>query len=229
MANFTAFLYAFALSSALCLFNVKILAPYYHLKYSEKKYMKATGLEISFMLPAYTVCLWLLCMKFSSGGCDIWAIAICILALIASTVDFNHRKIPNELVLLILIISCSLSIYKTITYSDFDYLLSAIGGGLGASLPLIATVIFLERGVGAGDIKLLFAMGIYLESMLSVYFFFTAFVLAAVIAIGLMLMKKASRRSKIVMGPFIACSFVLCVYFDYFFAAMSLYLSFPRR
>jgi len=176
------------------------------------------------MLLACMACLWPLCFKFSSGGWDFWAIPICIFTLTASFVDFNYRKIPNELVMLILIISCALSIYRTIAYNDFNYLFRAISGGIGAIAPLIAAVLLLEKGIGTGDIKLMFALGVYLGAPAAVHFFAVAFILAFAVAIVLLAMKKAGRRSKIVMGPFIACSFVISIYFDYFFESLNLYL-----
>jgi len=222
MDVFIAFLYAAALSACLNVFYGKVLAPFYHLKYSDKEYRKPAKSEAFLGFLICTLCLWPLCINAAAGG-DIWAVPICILLLITAMVDFGYRKIPNELVIIILIISAFLRVYGTIAYDDFSYLLSGISGGIGAVIPLIAAVLIFEKGVGTGDIKLIFAIGVYLGAPLSVHFFFITFLLAFIAAVALLTIKKAGRRSRIVMAPFMALSFVITVYFDYFLLALDFY------
>ena len=218
-----AFLLALALSAVLCLLYAKVLAPVYHLKYCDKDYTELSAFNIMLGFLICMAAFWPLCIRLADSSFNLWSILVCALLLIASAVDFYYKKIPNELVLIILATAVIISVYNTIIFDDYNYLMITLGGGITAVAPLIAAVLLFEKGVGSGDIKLIFAAGAFLGSTLAFYFFFLTFLLAFFGAIFLIIRKKAGRRSRIIMAPFMAAAFVITVYFQYFLQGINMY------
>jgi prepilin peptidase CpaA len=92
----------------------------------------------------------------------LFPIAPCVVALVitAAVWDWQTRRIPNWLVLLALVIALPLQVYvRGVIDGNQDWLLGCLAGG-GMFLPG-----YLTRTVGAGDVKLMAAVGAFCGAM----------------------------------------------------------------
>jgi prepilin signal peptidase PulO-like enzyme (type II secretory pathway) len=76
--------------------------------------------------------------------------------------------------------------------------------GLGAVAFLLALHLGTKgRGMGLGDVKLALFMGLFLGFPQITVAFYVAFIVGAIVGIGLMVLKKAGRKTMIPFGPFL--------------------------
>jgi len=76
-------------------------------------------------------------------------------------------------------------------------------GAFAASIPLFALA-SANGGFGGGDIKLMFGAGIFLGWQPVLLALFIGTILAAVIGVFLLVLGKATRKTKIAFGPYLA-------------------------
>jgi len=81
--------------------------------------------------------------------------------------------------------------------------LDAFIGAFAASIPLFLIASFTD-GFGGGDIKLMFAAGIFLGWQSVLLALFIGTVLAALVGLVLLATGKATRKTKIAFGPYLA-------------------------
>jgi len=123
-------------------------------------------------------------------------------------IDLEHQIIPDEIILpvagLFLIFWLIVNPQSLIT----NYLIS----GLGASLFLLLIWALTKgRGMGLGDVKLAFLMGLSLGFPKIIIAFYLAFLTGATIGVILILVKKARFGQKIAFGPFLAAATIITV------------------
>jgi leader peptidase (prepilin peptidase)/N-methyltransferase len=107
--------------------------------------------------------------------------------------DLKHYLIPDKIIYPAIIIA-----------GIFNFQLFSILSALGAALFFgILVLITRGRGMGIGDIKLAFLMGLILGFPNILVALFLAFFLGSIIGIGLILFKKKSLKSKIPFAPFL--------------------------
>lgn len=131
------------------------------------------------------------------------------LCLIISVSDVYKQLIPNKVLLFFLFayLICQLFI------PQISWLQSILGGFIGfAVLFLIALVS--KGGMGGGDIKLLGVMGLFLGPIPILLTIFLSSLIGTFFSIFLLITKKASRKSKIPFGPFLACGGMISLYFS---------------
>lgn len=136
---------------------------------------------------------------------------------IIASIDYRLKKIPNKLILILLIIRL-VGIAGEIVYSPGEMpriVISSLVGFLVGGLFMLVCALISRGGVGAGDVKLYAAIGMYfgLSGILEIMTY--SLVLAAVISIGLLIFKRAKVRSTIPMAPFIAVGTALYLFFLY--------------
>ncbi|WP_050740365.1 prepilin peptidase [Acetobacterium bakii] len=127
-------------------------------------------------------------------------ISVCI---VLSMVDMSIRKIPNELILLTIIIGTSF----VITGHELGNIgMNLMGFAVGFILFLLPA--YIGRGAGWGDVKYAAAVGF----CLGVYGFLTAIIIMSFILLictaYIILTGKGNLKSKIALGPFMAFGFV---------------------
>ena len=124
-------------------------------------------------------------------------------SIILSVVDITIKKIPNELILLTLIIGASFMITDNRLGSIG---ISLIGFALGFIMFLVPA--FIGKGAGWGDVKYAAVVGF----CLGIYGFLTAIIimtlLLLVYTVYLLLTGKGNLKTKIALGPFMAFGFV---------------------
>ena len=120
---------------------------------------------------------------------------IFFLTLITFT-DFEQYVIFNKMLLPFAILGIAAAINLNLPLSD--RIISAIIGGGFFFLIALAT----NGGIGGGDVKLVFVLGLWLgsEMLLNVVFFASIF--GGVAAIFLMITKQMTRKSYFAYGPY---------------------------
>lgn len=107
--------------------------------------------------------------------------------------DLLYGLIPDEMV-----------VVGSIAAAVFNFQFSIFIVGLLTSLGFLTIVLLTRfRGMGLGDVKLAFFMGILLGWPKILVALWTAFVLGGVFAVGLLLLKRTKLSATIALGPFL--------------------------
>lgn len=142
-------------------------------------------------------------------GLSVRAVVFCIifaLLIVISGIDMAIMEIPDGLNLLLAV--CGLILVLTDPGYSFT---QALLGAVIVSLPLEAIALF-TGGIGGGDVKLMAALGLCLGPQLIVLTFFIGCISAAVVSVVLLAAQKATRRSLIPLGPFLALGAVAAAF-----------------
>lgn len=124
--------------------------------------------------------------------------------------DFWYGIIPDAILIPTTFIVFLYEILNT-KYEILPYLLSAIGASL---FFLIITLVTRGKGMGLGDVKLAFFMGLLLGFPRIVVALYIAFLTGALVSLILILMhKKKLRGDTIAFGPFLIIGTILSLYF----------------
>ena len=135
----------------------------------------------------------------------------------AFCIDYKLQIIPNRLTLTIfetgliftflnVIINTNLGI-TTLTDSLLGML---VGGGIFLFITLIGGVIAGKEAMGFGDVKLMAALGLYFGTIKIGIISVISFLLAAIISVGILIVKKKGFNDYIPFGPFIVvASFIV--------------------
>ncbi len=149
-----------------------------------------------------------------------WALPaylVLVSALLAlSLIDFDTFLLPNKIVYPLggsLVVLFGLAALLDDAGGDY---VRALLGGLAAYAFFLTVHLIAPRGMGFGDVKLSFSLGVALGwiSWGSVFLgLFLGFLLGAVIGVILIATKVRSRRDHVPFGPFLAAGTVLAILF----------------
>lgn len=147
---------------------------------------------------------------------------IFILSVI-SRVDMTYCIIPNGTNLIILIASAivSLTIPLLLKFEDgiFDTVINcligfAVGGLSLFVINLISRLVFKRDGMGGGDMKMMFGIGLLLGWKLTVFALLLAFILGAIIGVLLRVFARSEEEIvEIPFGPYLALGSVFSALF----------------
>jgi len=138
-----------------------------------------------------------------------WIIYLSLLVIFVA--DLKTFIIPDSMVVLGLI-GVMLRNFFTINHQLFtiNYLLSA----LGASLFFLGLwYITKKKGMGLGDVKLAFLLGLLLGFPQIIVALYVAFLTGALVGVILILRGKKSLKSHVPFGPFLILGYVVSVIF----------------
>lgn len=135
--------------------------------------------------------------------------------LAISVIDLEYYIVPNRILGPVTVVSIIL-LAATALDSDIgiDVFVRAIAGAFAAFGVLLVVHLISPRGMGFGDVKLAFLLGLNLgwlgwgEVMLG---FFLAFFLGSVVGIGLILTRVRSRKQHVPFAPFLAAGTMLAL------------------
>src|SRR5581483_2228986 len=138
-------------------------------------------------------------------------------SLVAITfIDLEHYIIPNRVLYPRLVIAIPLLVLAAGVQDQWDNLERAlIGAALAWAFFLILHLIS-PRGMGFGDVRLSFLLGLFLgwldlrHVFLGVFF---GFLLGSIVGIALMALRRRGRKDHIPFGPFLAAGAVIAVLF----------------
>jgi leader peptidase (prepilin peptidase)/N-methyltransferase len=129
----------------------------------------------------------------------------CVVLVIITRTDFEHRLIPNRVVLPAAVLVLAL---RTIDDPSIEWIAAALGAGL----VLFLIVFAYPRGMGMGDVKLstLLGAGLGVSVIVGLFLgFISAFVPAAVLLVR---HGSAARKRAIPLGPFLALGGVIALF-----------------
>ncbi len=124
-------------------------------------------------------------------------------------IDLEYGIIPDKLI--IFLSFCVVMYLFQLNLNYVNHLLAAVG-----SFVFFVTLFLVTkgRGMGFGDVKLSFELGLLLGYPLIVYGLYLAFLTGAIISIILVLWRKKSfRQGTVPFGPFLAASTLFVLFF----------------
>ena len=131
-------------------------------------------------------------------------VAFAVIGAILAIIDIRTHRLPNRLVATVGVTGVVLLVAAALTGSRMDALIRA----LLAALVLFAAYLVLRMlsagGVGGGDVKLAAVIGLHLGWLgwgSVLVGTLAGFVLGGVFAAGMLLVRRADRRSAILFGP----------------------------
>jgi len=121
-------------------------------------------------------------------------------------IDLEHQIIPDEIVIPLIIIFT----LRFILIGNYRLILV----GLVSFLFLFLIYFFTKgKGMGVGDVKLSFLMGLSLGFPKVILAFYIAFLTGAIAGVILILAKKAKLKQKIAFGPFLSLGTIIaCIW-----------------
>lgn len=127
--------------------------------------------------------------------------------------DLKYYIIPDKIIYPAIIIAGVFN-FQFLIFNQFSIFKFSILSALGAAaFFLIIVLISQGKWMGIGDIKLAFLMGLILGWPNILIALFLAFVLGAIIGIGLIIFHKKTLKSKIPFGPFLIGATFIALFF----------------
>ena len=135
------------------------------------------------------------------------------LLLILSVVDFDIKEVPHGILLCILALGVLLFILSFFPATALTSTLwwEHLIGAFAVSLPLFIVMIVTKGGIGGGDIKLTFCLGLILGYKLAFVSFLFGIVLAAIASVVLLLAFGKNRKFALPLVAFLAVGFLFAV------------------
>ena len=144
--------------------------------------------------------------------------------------DLKHYIIHDKVIYPAILVSCIWYLISSIFFSSHTkyYILNTIYSAFGAAFFFLAIVLLTrEKGMGMGDVKLAFFMGLLLGFPNILVALFLSFFLGAVIGIILIITGKKTFKSEVPFGPFLVTGTFLALFFgeriiDFYFRVLLL-------
>lgn len=151
--------------------------------------------------------LWCLVL-WVKGPCIDMLLCCALLSafFVLSVIDARTMEIPNGIVIFILVLAVIRAALNIFIYKQpwLDIVLGpVIMGGAFFAILLISD----GRAMGGGDVKLLFAVGLFLGLKLTLFGLVVACIAGAVIHVSLMAIKKVGRQ--LAFGPYLSLGFAV--------------------
>jgi len=145
----------------------------------------------------------------------IWYVLIIIFGYIAAYLDFSTKKIPNMLVIIMLsawVITMVPRLFYNI--NDAIYILrdSALGFAIGGGLFFLIYLIS-RKGIGGGDVKFMAAAGLFLGLGGTFSAMLYGSILAGLVAVVLLILKKIGRKDSIPLVPFLYFGILITIFY----------------
>ncbi len=141
-----------------------------------------------------------------------WLVLFAALVAI-SVIDLEHYIVPNRILIPLTAAAVPLLALTVLDHRAGldDFIRGLLGGVVGFSVMFILNLIS-PRGMGMGDVKMSFPLGLYLGFLgwgALVLGFFAAFLLGALVGVALIATKRRGRKDAVPFGPFLAAGTVL--------------------
>lgn len=136
--------------------------------------------------------------------------------LAVSAIDFDLHIIPNRLVYPTIFVSVPLLALAAAAEGDWARLRQALIGAALAWLGLLLVHLASPAGMGFGDVRLAFVLGLFLGWLSLRHVItgiFLGFLLGAAIGVGLVVLRVRGRKDAVPFGPFLAGGAILAVLF----------------
>ncbi len=130
--------------------------------------------------------------------------------IIITFVDLEYQAIPNNLIVILLLWA---TLWQLL-YPEISLGKAFSGAALGGGLLLLIAVIS-KGGMGGGDIKLMFVMGLYLGLSLTALALFLGFLSGSVIGLILIVLRYKTRKDPIPFAPFLTVGIISATLWGY--------------
>lgn len=174
--------------------------------YQRKWYTIVVGIALLgiSMLSGYAV--WLKAVSVTAG---LRLAVTYFFILAAAMIDWKTHMIPNMIPGLLIVSRFVILIYEILTKkSTMEDVLNSVLGALVCAVVLLIAGKVTSGGIGAGDVKLLIAIGF----MCGVELVFTVLLLSlfccVAVSVVLVLLKKCTMKDHLAFGPFIYAGYV---------------------
>ncbi len=155
-------------------------------------------------------------VAFSARLSSLWALpAYCVLSaglIVLSTIDFRLRRLPTPIVYWTGGLGGALLVVASAGTGDWHSLVSAAIGAAACFALFFAIFMAVPKGLGFGDVRLVAVCGLmlgWLGLRVVPLGLLLGFLLAALPAVALVVLKKANRKSQIPFGPYLAAGAIL--------------------
>jgi len=161
-------------------------------------------------------------LTLRTGGGLGWGTATSLLLAVISFLivifvyDLKHYLIPDKIIFPAIVVAClyqvssQLTAYsQRLTLTTFYPLFAALGA---ATFFLLLVLITRGKGMGVGDIKLAFLMGLLLSWPQIVTALFIAFLSGGLIGLVLILARKKKLKSTVPFGPFLVSGTIIALF-----------------
>ena len=145
------------------------------------------------------------------GAVGVFTSLFLLMLTACACADINAGIVPDLVVICIAV----LGIVNFLFVEGFSTsgLIFRLIGIVCISVPMLAVSLLVKGAFGGGDIKLMAAAGLYLGWRLTVTGAFLGLFMAGFYGIYLLILKKADKKSKIKLAPFLAIGLALASLF----------------
>ena len=176
--------------------------------------------KVSFVVPYFglpVILALLFVVRFGKMEAIVflWCLMLVVFGYITSVLDIRTKRIPNNLVLAMLVawvITVVPVLFFDISRAFLLIKDSAFGFALGGGLFLLVYVIS-RKGLGGGDVKFMAVAGLYLGFHGVIPTIFCGSILAAITALILILLKKLNRKDTMPLAPFLYVGMLITIFF----------------
>ncbi|MBI1863443.1 prepilin peptidase [Candidatus Microgenomates bacterium] len=155
----------------------------------------------------------------------IFSIALSSVLLVILVADLRYQIIPDEMQVALVGIAMLMILFSGATLTG---ILLRLGEGILVMLPILILFLLTRgRGMGFGDVKLAFGIGVLLGVYRGGLALYIAFLTGAIVGVGLLASRRTKMKNKIAFGPFLVVGIVCLFYFQkqVFFVVDKLFLT----
>src|SRR5207302_11218436 len=136
--------------------------------------------------------------------------------VVITFIDLEHYIIPNRVLYPTIFVSVPLLVIAAAAQSEWGNLERAVVGAVVAWVFFLVLHLVSPRGMGFGDVRLSFLLGLFLGWLDLRHVFlgvFLGFLLGSIVGVVLMVLRRRGRKDHIPFGPFLAAGAVIAVLF----------------
>lgn len=160
-----------------------------------------------------------LALNFSNLTQLIVLTCLASIMIVIALIDLETQLIPDKLTLpSIAVFALLIALFQRNNFLDFlssglafDHWL--IGILIGVAIPGLIVVLTKGKGMGIGDIKLGGLIGLSLGGVYGLLALFLAFVIGAIVGLGLIAKNQANLKTALPFGPFMVAGWFLTLFF----------------
>lgn len=179
------------------------------------RYCKKSIGWTTFLIEIFSGLLFVIAhLSFNFNASFILAIILGSVLSIILFYDLKHQLVPDPLILILGLIFLIKLIFNLIPifYMQNNFWQPILGGLIVAGFFFLIYFITHGKGMGLGDAKLGLILGLFLGVKLSIFMLWLAFLIGAIFAVIMLILKLKKRTDKIAFAPFLILAF-LAIYF----------------
>jgi leader peptidase (prepilin peptidase)/N-methyltransferase len=154
-------------------------------------------------------------------------LAVSSVMLVILLSDLRYQVIPDEMQVSLVLLSIGKFIIMHIHFEQnvleqvmtMNFMSATawfLIAGVVTMLPLLTLFIITKgKGMGFGDVKLAFGMGLFLGLWNGLISLYIAFMVGGVIGLVLLAIKRGTLKTKVAFGPFLILGLFIMQYFEY--------------